>query len=155
MQGVVGFDDILAAIVEIAVAKNEAETTKVQIILVVAFDRVRDYRQTNLVCGSMPAHRDVVCTDLYSLVHFSVGVGFVLSFVPTEAAKDAQVGGQFLFSVEAEAVLERAEVCVKRDCRRGIGAIEKRIDCFAIRAHVSAIGKEQEAGSSAESRIKL
>ena len=151
MQGVVGFDDILAAVVEIAVAKNEAETAKVQIILVVAFDGVGDNRQSYFVGGSMPACRDVVGTDLYGLVHFSVGVGFVLSFVPTEAAKDAQVRGQFLFSVEAEAVLECAEVFVKGDCRRGIGAVEKRVDCFAVGAHVSAVGKEQDAGSSAKS----
>src|SRR6478736_10542497 len=110
----------------------------------IALDGVGDYRETNFVCGAMPACRDVVGTNFYGLVHLSVSEGFVLPFIPTEAAEDAQVGSQFLFGVEAEAVLECAEVFVKGDCWRGIGAIEKRVHGFAVRAHVSAIGKEEE-----------
>ena len=96
---------------------------------------------------AMPAAAGVVAARLDGLVHLGVGEGLVLALVPSEAAKDAQVGGQLLLGVVAEAVFERAEVFVASDVGAGGVSVpfRKVLDGFAIGAHVGAVGIEEQA----------
>jgi hypothetical protein len=148
---VVAFDDVFAAVVEVAVAEQEAEAAEFQILLVVGLDGVGDDGEADLVDGAMPAGSGVVGAEFDGLVHFGVGEGLVLALVPAEAAGDAEILRDFLLGVVAEAVFERAEVLVEGDgghgdaVLRGVRAVEEVLDGFAIGAHVRAVGVEEHA----------
>ena len=115
VPGVVALHDILAAVVEVAVAEQEAEAAQFQVVLVVPFDSVRDEGEADLVDRAMPAGSGIVGTQFDRLIDLRVCEGLVLTLVPAEAAKDAQVLRNLLLGVVAEAVFERAEVLVKSD----------------------------------------
>src|SRR5579863_555934 len=99
----------------------------------------------------MPVGSGVVGTGKDCLVDLSVSVGLVLAFVPAEAAKDAKILGDLLLPVVAETVLKCAEVLMQSDGWDGdaiegsVCAVEEVLDGFAIGAHVSVVGKEENA----------
>ncbi len=57
---VVAFLDVLAAVVQAAIAQQKSETAVVQIVLVVTFDGVGDKGEADLVIGAMPLAAGVV-----------------------------------------------------------------------------------------------
>ncbi len=120
VQGVIGFDDVFAAVVEGAIAEQKAEPTQAQIVLMVAFDGVGDHGKACFVCGAAPTRAGIVGACFDGLVHLCVCEGFVLALIPTEAAEDAQVWSEFLLDVVAEAVLECTEVFVQGNGWGGI-----------------------------------
>ena len=142
---VVAFEDVFAAVVELAVAQQEPQPAIFQVVLVVALDGVRDHGDAELVLGAMQAAHGVVAAKLHGLVHLGVGEGLVLALVPAEAAEGAQVAGDVLLGVVAEAVLEGAEVLVGGDGGGGVDAGEVGLDGLAVVAHVGAVGEEEDA----------
>src|SRR3974390_2570388 len=112
MPVVVPFHDVFAPISEIAVSKQKTKPPIMQIVLMIALDRIGDHHQAGLVFIAMPPVSGVVAAGLNGLVHLGVGKGLVLSLVPAEAPEHAQIVGEFLFVVVADAILERAEVFV-------------------------------------------
>jgi len=117
----------------------------------VGFDGVGDDGEADLVDGAMPAGSGVVTGEFDGLVDFRVGEGFVLALVPSEAAGDAEILGNFLLGVEAHAVFKRAVFFVEGDggdgdsVLRGVRAIEEVVDGFAVGAHVGIVGVEEDA----------
>src|SRR5882757_3495026 len=93
---VVALEDVLAGVVQVAVAEQEALATELQIGLVIFGDGVGDDTQADLVVGARPGAAGVVAAELEGLVDLGVGVGLVLTLVPAEAAKGAEVRGQLL-----------------------------------------------------------
>src|SRR5581483_1438097 len=91
------------------------------------------------------AAHGVIGACFYCLVDFSVGVGFVLAFVPSEAAEGAQVLSDLLLGVVAKAIFQGAEVLVGEDVGRGVDAREIGAHGFAIDAHVGVVGVEEDA----------
>ena len=113
-------------VVQVAVAEQEAEAAELQILLVVFLDGVGDEGHAELVVGPRPAAAGVVAAELEGLIDLGVGEGLVLALVPAEAGEDAEILGQLLLGVEAEAVLYGAELSYETTmfgcwslCRRG------------------------------------
>ena len=111
----------------------------------VALDGVGDYGQADLVHRAMPAASGVVGAGLDGLIYLGIDIRLVLTLVPAEAAKGAQILGDFLLGVVTEAVFERAEVLVEQDVRLLVDPCKIGVDCLSVVAHVGAVGKEKQA----------
>ena len=88
---VVALEDVFARVVEVAIAEQEAKAAKLEILLVVALDGIRDEGDANLVVGAVRQAEEavaqrVVAAEGDGLVDFGVGEGLVLTLVPSEAA---------------------------------------------------------------------
>src|SRR5260370_21818591 len=88
VQCVVRFDDIFAAIVETAVAQDNHEAAKSEILLVVARDSVGHEGEAGAIEPSAPAHSTGPEAEQDGFVDFGVGVRFVAALVPAPAAED-------------------------------------------------------------------
>src|ERR1035438_9504523 len=102
----------------------------------IALDGVRYESQADLVHRPMPSRSRVVAAGQERLLHLGVSEGLGLAVIPSEAAKDAQVFGDLLLRVIAEAVFQRAEVLVAGNPWRLVDAGQIRLDRLAISAHV-------------------
>src|SRR5580658_5939692 len=89
MERVIGFDDIFAAIVQAAVAQQKSFAAQREIFLVFARDSVGNEDDASAVPLALPKRAFQGGTKLIRLIHFRVGVGFVLPFVPSPASEDA------------------------------------------------------------------
>ncbi len=118
VQVVVALEDVFAGVVQVAVAQQKAQAAIAQIVLVIALDGVRDEGDAELVVGARAGVAGVVAAEGDSLVDLGVGEGLVLAFVPADACEDAEICGQLLLGVEAEAVFDGAELRVLCDVRR-------------------------------------
>src|SRR5579863_6610474 len=151
MPGVVALDDVFAAVVELAVSEKKAEAAEREVVLVVALDGVRNDGKSDFVLRPMPAVAGIVTAEFHGLVHFGIREGFVLPFIPSEAAAKTQVRGHLLLGVVAKAILERAEAFMQGDggsahsILRRVRAVQEVLDCLAIGSHVRAIGVEENA----------
>src|SRR5260370_14477483 len=105
VQGVVGFDDIFAAVVEAAVAEKKAEASEGQILLVVARDSIGDERQAGAIDFAAPSFAAGAHAEQGGCVDFGIRRGFVARFLPAPAGEDAEPAVQRLLDVGAEAVL--------------------------------------------------
>ena len=65
--------------------------------------------KTELVVRTRPRPAGVVTAERDGLIDLGVGVGLVLALVPADAGEDAQIFGELLLGVQAEAVLHCAE----------------------------------------------
>src|SRR5579863_4034146 len=90
VQRVVGFDNVLAPIVQFAVAEQEAEASEGQIFLMVARNSVGNERQARAVQLPFPLGSLRAGADLLGFVHFGVGVRFVLPFVPSPSREKSE-----------------------------------------------------------------
>src|ERR1700683_190319 len=89
MEGVIGLDDIFAAVIQAAIAEQKSQATECQVFLVVAGDAVRDHGYTRAIEIATPARATCAQPKFKCLVIFRVGIGFVLTFVPTPAAENS------------------------------------------------------------------
>ena len=96
VDGVVGLEDVFAAVVESAVAEQKAEAAVREIVLVILLDGVGDEGDAGAVLLAMPPC--AVRADAFgeSLVDFGVGEGFGLAVVPSEAGEGGEVAGEIL-----------------------------------------------------------
>src|SRR5260370_492321 len=134
VEVVVALEDVLAGVVESAVAEQEAEAAEGEVALVVAFDGVGDEGEADFVVGTSKGATGAVAAERDGLVDLGVGEGLVLAFVPAEAAGEAEVGGEYLFGVEAEAVLHGSICFVGDDFGGGVLAGEKGVVGLAVEA---------------------
>src|SRR6267378_7913115 len=67
-------------------------------------DAVTDKDEADAVVLAAPSLTIAARPDLPGLVHFRVGVGFVLAFVPSPTPEQAEPIGERLFEVDAESV---------------------------------------------------
>src|SRR5882672_6094018 len=112
----------------------------------VVADAVADKDKTHPVVLAAPASAIATRANLPGLIHFRVGVGFVLAFVPSPAAKDACPIGKSLFEVDTEAVLHRSLQRMIGDFGNGCGGIrEPGIYRIAIIAHIGVIYVGEQA----------
>src|SRR5271156_5474478 len=89
VEGVVGFENVLAAVVQAAISEKKSEAAEREIFLVIAGDSVRDKNEARAVEFSVPGGAvGGADADLSSLVRFGVDVGFVLAFVPSPAGEN-------------------------------------------------------------------
>ena len=88
---VVGLHDIFAAVVETAVAEQEAEAAIGEVGLVILLDCVGDESDAGAVLLAMPP--GAVCAESLgeSLIDFRVGEGFGLAVIPAEAGEGGEV----------------------------------------------------------------
>ncbi len=114
----------------------------------IALDGVRDEGNADLVDRAMPAGSLKVAAELNGLVDFGVGIGFMLAFVPSKAAEDAEVFGDLLLVIPGEAIFHGAEVGVMGDFGRRIGAVEVVVDGFAIGSHVRVVDEAEDTGDA-------
>src|SRR5580704_12547944 len=117
MPRVVALYDVLAPIVQIAVAQQKSQPAQAKVILVIALDRVRYHRNRHLVLRPVPAISRVVGAGLHRLIDFGIGEGLVLPLIPSETPEHAKILRQLLLRVVAESILERAVVLVFTDAR--------------------------------------
>jgi len=89
VQSVVGLQDVLAGVVKVTVAEQEAEASVAEVVLVVALDGVRDEGEAESVVRAGEGVTGKVATDDYGLVILRVCERLMLAFVPADACEDA------------------------------------------------------------------
>ncbi len=101
MGVVVALDDIFAAVIQGAVAQQKSQTSQREIVLVVGGDAIRNKNRANFVLlRDASAVSCQVGADLDGLVDFGVGVGLMLSFVPSPAQEAANQWRAVLLQVD-------------------------------------------------------
>ena len=96
MKVVITLQDVLACIVQIAVAKQKAQATEAKVVLVIALDRVGYEGNADLVVRTRERAAEIVSTKSNRLIDLGVCVRFMLSLVPAdsqEATKIYQIRG--------------------------------------------------------------
>src|SRR5882762_1988113 len=73
MERVISFDNVLAAVIESAVAEKKTGTTESEIFLVVSRDAVRNKYQSRAVEFSMPRLAFAAQANFHCLIHFRIG----------------------------------------------------------------------------------
>ena len=107
VHGVVGLEDIFAAVGEVAVAEEKAEASGGEIVLVIFLDGVADEGDAGAVLLAMPPRAVRAHAFGEGLIDFGVGEGFGLAVVPSEAGEGGEVVREILLEVDAESVLAR------------------------------------------------
>src|SRR5579884_172477 len=105
MPVVVALYNVLAPITEPPIAKQKAEAAVFQIILMVAFNGIRNKSNTDLIHRTLPANALKIPSKGDGLVYFRVCKGLMLAFIPSNAAEDAEVLRDLLLVVPAKAIL--------------------------------------------------
>src|SRR6266851_385930 len=82
VQGVVGFDDIFAGIVEAAVAEKKAEAAEGQILLVVARDSSGYERKARAIECAVPSFAAGAEAEQGGCVDLGIVEGFVAACIP-------------------------------------------------------------------------
>ena len=120
MHGVKGLQNVLTAIVQAAIAKHKAQTSVSQILLVLMADSVADKSQPDPIVPSSPFVAICSDPDLERFVIFGVGEGFVLSFIPSPAAKHTHPFGDRLLEIQCKTILDRRLPGVIGDFRASV-----------------------------------
>src|SRR5260370_693868 len=145
---VVRLDDILAAIVQFAIAENEAKAAIGEVGLVIFANCVGDECDSSAVLLAMPPYAMRPQSSGEGLIDFGVGEGFGLAVIPAEAAERGQIVGEILLNVDAETILAIDVPGMVRDLRNRSETFFKVSDGRAIDAHVGVISEGQEADYS-------
>src|SRR5690349_20037613 len=117
VQRVIGLDNILAPVLETAVAQKKTLATEREVFLVVPRDAVRNECQTRAVKFPVPPPAPAANDYFCRLIHFRIGERFVPALVPSPSAKHAQPIIEWLLEVDAESVLDRRLDRMSRDVR--------------------------------------
>src|ERR1017187_9399590 len=107
VDGVEGFLDGFAPVIQSTVAENESQPAIREVGLVVSADSVRDEGRSQAIEAAMPACSLGIDAELQSAVGLGVGERLMLAFVPSPSAKGPDVAGKFLLEVDTEAVFDR------------------------------------------------
>src|SRR6266446_3777265 len=103
-------------------------------------DAVTDKDEADAVVLAGPSLTIAARPDLPGLVHFRVGVGFVLAFAPSPTPKETEPIGEGLFEISAESVFNRGLKRMIGDFgNRGGGICPPGIHRIAIVAHVGMV----------------
>src|SRR5713226_9142495 len=145
MQGVIGFDDIFAGIVELAVAEKEANAPEDLLLVLVARDSIGDERQAGAIDFAVPSFAAGAQAEQGGCVDFGIGEGFVAAFIPAPAGEDAEPVVQRLLDVGSEAVLDGGLQGVGGNFGNGSEAGLKSVNSLAIAAHVGVIDVSEQA----------
>src|SRR5580658_2304457 len=104
-EGVVGFEDLLGGVIELAVAEDETEAAVGEVFAVV-LGQAADYSgHGGHVVGAGPGGAFEGKAKRAGAIDFGEGPCFAVSVVPAGSAEEAQVGRDFLLGAEAVAVL--------------------------------------------------
>src|ERR1700734_2609774 len=141
MPGVIALDDVLATIVQAAVTEDKTEAAISQVILVILLDGVTDEGGTDFIGRPVPACARIVAGNHYGLRVFGVGIGLFLVIVPAEARADAEILGDLLGVVPAEAILHGAEALNRDDVGPLGEAGEVILHRQSVVAHVCGVGE--------------
>src|ERR1700756_1826314 len=103
-------------------------------------DAVTDKNEADAVVLAAPSPTVAASPDLPGLVHFRVGVGFMLAFVPSPPPKETEPIGERLFEISAESVFNRGLKRMIGDFgnRRG-GICQPGIYRIPIVAHIGMV----------------
>src|ERR1700675_4733825 len=105
MDIIVPFEDVFPAVGERSVAQQKAQTSELQIFLVVARYSIADESQANLIVLAMPLISRVIRAQRNRLIDLGVGERLVPPFVPPEPAKGPHVRRHLLFQINAKPIL--------------------------------------------------
>ncbi len=108
VDSVVTLQNVLARIVQLPIAQDEAQPTQLQILLVVALDGVGHKSQPNLVVSPPPTPAGKVAAKLERLIALGIRKRLMLTLIPAKPPKYAQVVRQLLLGVQSKAILHRA-----------------------------------------------
>ena len=101
---VVGFNDLFPAVVQFAVACQDAGAAGLEKFLMGSGQAIHDASQSEGVIGPLPGFAFDTDAGGGGVVHIAEHPGLVLSVAPAQPGKDADVFGDFLFQVQAETV---------------------------------------------------
>src|ERR1700761_3134967 len=96
----------------------------------------------------MPALSGEIAAELDRLIDFGVRERLMLALIPAESTEDAEILGNLLLIIPAEAVFNGTEVGMLSDLRRWIGAVAIGVHGFAIRSHVCMVDEAEDAGDA-------
>src|SRR5580704_9622323 len=104
MQSVKSLRDVLSPVIQATIAEEESQAAKRQVFLVIARNSIRNIRETDAIVFAPPTRSLCECADFRGAVDFGVGVGLVLSLVPTPATEYSEPIAERLLEVRAESV---------------------------------------------------
>ena len=126
VRRVVTLDDILPPVVQLAIAEQESDAAERQILLVIPRNSIGNKCQSGTIQFSLPLRSLPASADLHRLVHFRVGVRFMLPFIPSPSRKEAEPIGERLFDIHAKSILDGGLQRVRGDLRgRGVSPAKK------------------------------
>src|SRR5882762_3134888 len=109
-------------------------------------DAVTDKDEADAVVFAAPSPTVAARPDLPGLVHFRVGVGFVLAFVPSPTPEQAEPIGERLFEIGAEAIFDGGLKRMIGDFGNwGGGICQPGIYRIPIVAHVGMVDVAKQA----------
>src|SRR5579863_4666803 len=111
-------------------------------------DGVRNKRYSGAIVAPMPHGPGRTDTAFKRLVNFSVGEGFRLAVVPSEAAEGGQILRQILLEVEAESILPRDVPGMISDVGTLDQAGAELSYGVAVDAHIGIVGVGQNANDA-------
>src|ERR1035437_6845879 len=76
VNGVIGLEDVFAAVVEVAVAEEESEAAAVEVVLVILLDRIPHEAHAGATLLALPPRAARSHTFRERLIHFRIGEGF-------------------------------------------------------------------------------
>ncbi len=148
MERVISLDNILAAVIETAIAEQKAMTTEREVLLMIARNAIRNKNYTGAVELSIPFLSVPTGADLHRLVYFRIGKRLVPAFVPSPPAEHAHPAIERLLEIAAKPILDRRSQEMSGDIRHSGPARQKIVDRFSIAAHVGVIDETQETDNS-------
>src|SRR5271166_1568305 len=93
VEGVVGLQNIFAAVVQLAVAEEKTEAAIGEVGLVVLLDGVRYKSDSCAILLTMPPGAVRAQSAIYGLIDFGVSEGFGLAVIPAYAGESGEVAG--------------------------------------------------------------
>src|ERR1035437_8894850 len=107
VRRVVGLKNIFAAIIQLAIAQQESQAARREIVLVIFLDGVGHERDAGAILLAMPPCALGSHALRKGLVYLRVGERLGLTVVPSEAAEGGEILSETLLEVDAEAALAR------------------------------------------------
>ena len=106
VNGIVALNNVLAPVVQTAIAQKKSRATECEIFLVVPRDAVRNENQSGTVKFPVPPSTAAGNAYFCRLIHFGVDERFMPSFVPSPPAEHSHPVFEWLFEIEAKPVFD-------------------------------------------------
>src|SRR5467141_2998540 len=145
VQRVIGLDNILAPVIETAIAQKKALATERKVFLVIPRDAICNEYQTRAVKFPAPLLATAANSNFCRLIHFGVGERFMPALVPSPTAKHAHPIIKWLYKIRPKSILDRRTERMRGDIGLGGQSSKKLADCLAVAPHVGVIHKTQES----------
>src|ERR1700722_12356677 len=105
VDGVIGLEDVLAAVVEMAVAEQKAQAPGGEIILVIPLDGIAHKGGPGAILFAVPPRAIRPHAFGKGLIDFRIREGLGLAVIPPEAGERREIGREILLEIDAEAIL--------------------------------------------------